>query len=1048
MTDALAGQLESWRKDPSEARTVELCIALLGTGRSKLVAEVGRTAAIKHASNPSVLLAVGRAYVDVGMLGDAQGLLVSAGKLDPKNADIYRVLGEVLLRRGDAARALKVLERAAALGKNDAETHLWTDRAKVYVGLQEKSGEKAVAAEIARALGASMRPPAAPPPARKPSVAPPPAAAPRRAVTRLGIAPAPTAVPVARPPSASSAPPSPARRSSVPPPSAPSPPRGPFDSDESATVVKQIPLPPPPSMPQLAPPTPPPGSLRASSPALLADIAPVTGRTEQLPSFGSIARAPSDPHGLPTAVMSSHDIAAAQSRAVWSKSMPTLETPAPQLAAMAAASVPSDPDVSPVGAIDTPFSPHMIRSSAQAQADYEAAKLREAIQARAKADAEQQRLRASRHDASTIPAPGAPAAHLRDVLDALSLAGIYEPDGGAAPAWEAPPKAKTRHLGALVGLTLLAAALGGGGYAYARHVRLRDARQAAALVAEVSAMLDAGKSADLPSVESKLSRAFDLDANSPTSALAWVRDRFARALEVDGESQGLDSAIGRARQAGVPDEQLAFARVGSFVLQGDTAGAAALLPQWDVRAGKDAWFQLAAGAALERAGDVRAIERYQLAAGLAPKLAPAAVRLARAVTIELDPSKGAELAKAFRTTWPDRAEGAALVALAWARQPSRSDPPAEVDEAKKRRAELPISLRAVPEALDAIDAIGHDRPADATSAIGRALTYAQTPGLATWLGSLALERGDEATARRAALTAVQYSAIYAPARVLAARVALAGGRLDEALQATAELDASSESVALVRAAVAYERGDGDGLSRAFDALSAESKGSPALAALVQGASLLRGAGPHDAKALRALADPRTPWGDVVAIDAALDAGDLALAKELLDRWPDAKDRPLHALRLSRYLRYAGTPAEADAPSKLALEAGPPNVRTLLERIAALVATDDTDGARKLLAKNPVVLGPMASWVGAFIDAAGPKANEARAKVALLELPPDAAPLALKLDAALALAALKDRKRGPDLVKSLVAALPENPDVAKAATALKIPIKKAPPPRRR
>ena len=45
-------------------------------------------------------------------------------------------------------------------------------------------------------------------------------------------------------------------------------------------------------------------------------------------------------------------------------------------------------------------------------------------------------------------------------------------------------------------------------------------------------------------------------------------------------------------------------------------------------------------------------------------------------------------------------------------------------------------------------------------------------------------------------------------------MALLGGRLDEALKATEELEATSADVVVVRAATAYERVDADGVSRA------------------------------------------------------------------------------------------------------------------------------------------------------------------------------------------------------------------------------------------
>src|SRR5262249_20493680 len=72
-------------------------------------------------------------------------------KLAPKNGSVYRLLGEVLLRRGDAARADKVLERAMLLGGQE-DTALWRDRARGYLEMQKEAGERAVASEVARVL--------------------------------------------------------------------------------------------------------------------------------------------------------------------------------------------------------------------------------------------------------------------------------------------------------------------------------------------------------------------------------------------------------------------------------------------------------------------------------------------------------------------------------------------------------------------------------------------------------------------------------------------------------------------------------------------------------------------------------------------------------------------------------------------------------------------------------------------------------------------------------------------------------------------------------
>ena len=88
--------------------TVALCDALRGSS-SDLVVQVGQFAAQRHSADASVLLSVARMYLDSNRFADAQNVLVAAGKQAPRDGDIYRWLGETLLRRGDADRAEKVL---------------------------------------------------------------------------------------------------------------------------------------------------------------------------------------------------------------------------------------------------------------------------------------------------------------------------------------------------------------------------------------------------------------------------------------------------------------------------------------------------------------------------------------------------------------------------------------------------------------------------------------------------------------------------------------------------------------------------------------------------------------------------------------------------------------------------------------------------------------------------------------------------------------------------------------------------------------------------
>jgi tetratricopeptide (TPR) repeat protein len=940
--------LASWKRKPDEQNTILLCEQLGLSGQGKLVDEVGKSASVKYASNPNVLVAIARMYMDAGRLGDAQGLFVSAGKMAPKNADVYRWLGEVLLKRGDATRSSKVLERAVMLGKSDDDTVFWRAQADAHVELQKESGAHAVVEAITAILIEKGLPPP-PPPSKASSNRPPP---PKRS---------------------------------------PPPARVELTSDSDVTVVRKQ-----------------------------------DGRFGQAETSPSAAETPLE---VPR-------------RAVVSKPPPyAASIPSSPFAQVGKAATSAQPiTVPPPTPRDEPASRKLVPPSGQ----------REPLTSDVDDPPTQKRAAQSERSAplgfGLLPAlknPLAEASQMvgpsntlapKEVLNALALTGVFEPAGGAAGGWDTPAKTRTRFSLTLVVLTTLLSFAGIGVLMYMRDLRAKQADEAHAIDAEISRLLRAGKVADLATTETKLSRAFDLNPNSPETALLWVRNRVFRLLEAEGESQGIDTAMTRARQTAVPEPDLAFARIGSFVAQGDTAGAAALVQQWDERAKKDPYFQLLAGVALERAGDLRAIDRFQLAVNLDPELIPAQVMLARAVALEGDRGKGLDAARSFRTKWPDRPEGSALVALAWARDPGRGALPPEAALAKAHKDELPVALRTVPSAIEVLQAIEKGAPADARAAVERGLAAANTPGVATWLGTLALEIGDDSLARRAALQAVAFSAIYPQARVLAARVALAGGRLDEALNAVTELDASMPEVAIVRAAVAYERLDSDGLTLAVDSLPLQVRSRPELAALARAPDVLHGTAGLDPARLHSLTGPEIAWGDIIAFDAALDTGMLSVAKEMLDRFQESKERPPYALRLARYLRYTDHAADADGASKVAL--GLPTARSIVERVLILLSTDKGDEARSLVAKNAPLLGPMASWVLAYIDADGPRAADARAKAQLLDPPGPATPLFWRVVAALAMADLGDKKRGPDYVRQLAKTLPKNPDVLVAAGALR------------
>src|SRR5580692_7594955 len=158
MPDPIDALSHRWKQNPDVTSTIALCEALRGTSRPTLVQQVGEIATQRYSSQVPVLLAVAKMYLDAQRLSDAQAVLVTAGKVAPRDGGVYRWLGEVLLRRGDAERAEKVLERAAQLGSQEPDTAFWLERARSFKIVQAEGGIGAVAKGVAAADPPDARP--------------------------------------------------------------------------------------------------------------------------------------------------------------------------------------------------------------------------------------------------------------------------------------------------------------------------------------------------------------------------------------------------------------------------------------------------------------------------------------------------------------------------------------------------------------------------------------------------------------------------------------------------------------------------------------------------------------------------------------------------------------------------------------------------------------------------------------------------------------------------------------------------------------------------
>jgi predicted Zn-dependent protease len=1029
---ALDELLKSWRSNPDADATIAVCSYLGSSKREELIREVGASAETWHAGDATVMLAVGRMYLEAEMLQEAQTTLVAAGKADARDPRAFRFLGEVLLRRGDAMRADKVLARALQLGGTSDDVELWHERAVLYSALQKRVGAEAVAAEVKRSMPRHVSVPPGPASDPLPSFGldestkprndrPPPAVRVSRKPTLVGLADAGAAPPLPR---FDSADPLPGRDSED------SIRLSDSDLEETSNPGRleiKAPfggLPPPPAA----------GSSNVAEALANTFLAPKAGKPAaaakpnlKATQVGGFRAAPAQVSAAAKPAVG-RPLTASKAPAPSKQPLPqfddavTVITPPPFVAQLMPHAVPpkkasATPPTPFTAPLPNPF------ASAPTMAAPQPAPPAPRMPSAPPAPPRPAHVLAQLNGDPANPVPAV-------VLEHLARVGLYEPGGGATPAWEKPERQKSRGAIAMLVATVLITGAGIGTYEYSRKVKAARAIEADRLNTQIDKLLKTGNPSDLKSTDEKLTHSFELDSRSQRAGRLWLQNRVLNVLLLPGETRGIDAAVYRGRQVELPEKDLLAGKIISFYVEGDVAGGAAMLVNGDKSAGTDPYYQLAAAAVLERAGDTRAVERYQATVQLAPDLEPAEMLLARLLLLEAGPAAAKPVIESLRKKTGDTPSTRALSALAWVVQPDRPDElPSDAQLQASDIEKLPAPLAAVPAMVDAAKALNKQDLAGASKAIDSAIGLAMTPALAAGLGFLAIEAGDEVVARKAALRALQFSGVYPRARTLAARVALLGGRIDEAQKAIEELDPGSTEVAVVRAVVAYESLESADLKGALESLGNSAVG-PAFAALDAAPGVINGTAFPKPEQLEELAAPDKPWGELVAIDAALETGNLALAEKLLGKRSLETLRPVHLRRLARLRRFQGKTDEALRASAAAAEAGMA-LPLLLERVYELLAKDDVAGAKQIAAKYPSLLGPLSGWVGVLTDVAGKQAASATVRLTKLDLPPDESPIAVRVLVARALMAGKD-KRAKAYVTALARKLPRNPDVLAAA----------------
>lgn len=627
--------------------------------------------------------------------------------------------------------------------------------------------------------------------------------------------------------------------------------------------------------------------------------------------------------------------------------------------------------------------------------------------------------RPSLADARAIKPLDAP---LIEPSDAAGPASRRAPEP-AFPPTDAPPVAsfatgkprwtrKRRMMFAALALVVLVEAAAGVLMLQRHKGAEQQAKQARELAASADEMLRGGGPRALAEAESTLARARALAPASRDVAMVELRERALAVLDGDlAALADLDAALGRAEAAKVPRADAAFARIAAALARGERAAAEAALAMGPAE--PNAFFDLCAGAALEAKATAEATARYERALTREPGLFSAHVRLARALVVagDLDAAKTrvAALAKAF----PGRSEAAVLGALVRA----KAGPLAPADRLVLDRAavaELPRPLRAlawlylIPKAVD---------PTADAWRLSAAVEAADVPAVAVLAGEAALEAGDGALAQKAVARALAGAPGHPAASSLAARLALFSGHLAEA---TKNIGALTPAMAReVRGLAAYEGGD-------LTALQAEIDAAPsAPRSLVQARDRLRAARPYDRAKLDLLRRSDATWSDLVAVDAALDGGELAFARDIVKVWGDVKGHPTRAVRAARLARYQGRFADARA----LLEGAGATHGALLE--GALLAAEDKAAGAAVLAALDDRYEPEKRFLQVYLKARQGATDEARAILGKLKDPAASTPLAVRAVAALAAAEIQDGPRVDSIVTPLLKTWFNNPDVVHA-----------------
>ncbi len=625
------------------------------------------------------------------------------------------------------------------------------------------------------------------------------------------------------------------------------------------------------------------------------------------------------------------------------------------------------------------------------------------------------------------------AAEPREVLRWLERLGLA--GAGATPRWQRSPRSFAPGVWILASATLATALLLLGAYGVTEQIRASRGMRAANLLTAVERKHTSGRIEDLRAAELELARLFDLDSRSPRTSELWLENRALGVLLYPEAPAGLSDAL---RRIEAQDSSPALEALGRLVQRfesRDVEGAHELIPQLDGLAEGRATYQLAAAVVLEHAGDPAAMSRYRRAIELNGELAPAHVMLVRLDLLERGAKPGRSAAPTLGFGLDEHPIGRCLRRLQWALDPTREHDPPTGALHDDELALLPRPLQPMPHLVGAVQAIGRQERERAAEQIEAGLALAETPVAIVRFGLIALQAGNMRLARRAAIRVNEIAPEYPLLSALAARIALLEGRLGQAERVVAEVDATRRQLAIVHGVVSYEMEDDRGALLAVRALGAAAKEGADLGAFEMLVPVLRGQEQPQADRLQDLGVPAVFWGELLAVDSALDSGKLDLARTIVRGWgPKREVMAPFAVRVARLQRYAGDLEHAADLAVQALRTGEPTPRVLVEAIVAQLELERVEAARDLVDGHASTLDAYHRWLDVLVIEREKSAANARVRSSKLPLPRADAPLALWVLAARAFVAGGDT-RGRETVERLLAEHPGHPELVAALRTL-------------